>query len=77
MTATDADQRIMLSRMTLAKYVQAGSAPTPIDSNLALFTQEIAILEGIAEAHPIKAAKITVLVGEWRRYMGAVKAKLN
>ncbi|WDR00728.1 hypothetical protein PSC71_08270 [Devosia sp. J2-20] len=63
--------------MTLAKYVQAGGVPTPIDSNLALFTQEVAILESIAEAHPIKAAKIAVLVGEWRRYMSAARAKLH
>lgn len=78
MTPAEADQRIILSRQTLAKYLQmaaVGAGPSP--ENLALFTEEVSILLRIAEEHPVKAAKIEALVGEWRRLQDLVKGRMN
>lgn len=78
MTAAAADKRILLSRQTLARYVGMTSAGVdPLPGTIALVHDEIAILEGIAEEHPGKAAKLVVLVTEWVRFREGLKAKLH
>ena len=78
MTPTEADQRIILSRRTLASYVamaSAGDGPSPLD--LALIGDEIDLLEAMAEEHPGKAAKLAVLSGEWVAFMGRMRSRLH
>lgn len=76
MTPEEADQRIILSRHTLAKYAQmAGGMPGP--ENLPLIDEEITILLGIAEDHPAKARKIDPLVAGWMGMQVTVRARLN
>lgn len=77
MTAEEADQRIILSRQTLRKYVQmvlSGDLPA---MDLALMSDEIGQLERIADAHPGKAEKIRTLGEEWLKLMAIIRGKLN
>lgn len=77
MTPAEADQRIILSRHTLARYVQmTKELRWPID-DLPLFQSEIAMLEAIAEEHPGKVAKLVKLVSEWVAFREAVRSKMN
>jgi hypothetical protein len=78
MAAEEADNRIILSRRTLSGYVamaSAGDGPSPLD--LTLIHDEILLLEGIAEEHPGKAAKLIALVSEWVTFREGMKAKLH
>jgi hypothetical protein len=78
MTPAEADQRIILSRRTLASYVamaSAGDGPSPLD--LTLIEDEIALLEAMAEEHPGKAAKLAALAGEWVAFRGRMRGKMH
>jgi hypothetical protein len=78
MTPAEADQRIILSRQTLHAYVamaSSGEGPSPLD--LTLIADEILLLQGIAEEHPGKAAKLTALVSEWVRFREGIVGKLH
>lgn len=78
MTPAEADQRIMLSRQTLSKYVQmmlAGESPAL--SSLQLFAEEISILQAIADEHQGKAMKIERIADGWTDLMASVRRKLN
>ncbi len=78
MTAEEADRRIVLSRHTLAKFVQMTSAGVdPHPGTMALVAEEIAILEGISEEHPSKVAKLLKLVSEWVAFREGLRAKLH
>jgi hypothetical protein len=78
MTPEEADQRIILSRRTLAGYVamaSVGAGPGPLD--LTLIADEIALLDGIAEEHPGKAAKLANLISEWLAFQQRMRGKLH
>lgn len=78
MTPAEADQRIILSRQTLSRYVQMVAAGVdPMPGTLMLVHDEIAILEAIAEDHPGKAAKLVRLVGEWVKFREELRARLH
>jgi hypothetical protein len=65
MTSDEADQRILLSRRTLAMYARMIQGQHLPLADLALFTDEVHVLENIAEDHPGKTSKMIVLVEEW------------
>lgn len=65
MTPTEADSRIILSRQHLHRYMAADRAGQLPMGDGRLVSAEIALLEGIAEQHPGKAAKIERLIQEW------------
>lgn len=78
MTPAQADQRIILSRRTLAGYVamaSVGEGPSPLD--LTLIADEIALLDGIAEEHPGKAAKLANLISEWLAFQHRMRGRLH
>lgn len=78
MTPSEADERIILSRSTLVRYIQLTSAGVdPMPGTLALVHDEIAILEGIGERHPGKVAKLIKLVSDWVAFREGLKAKLH
>lgn len=64
MTSDEADQRIALSRRTLAEYAKKVDGPHWPLADLYLFPAEIEVLESIAEAYPSKTGKLIVLVEE-------------
>jgi len=78
MTPAEADQRIILSRRTLHDYASlaaVGVQPGPLDS--VLISDEIVLLDSIAEDHPSKAAKIAQLVSQWVAFQDGMRAKLH
>lgn len=77
MTSDEADQRIMLSRQTLRRYVQmvAGGQLPVLD--MGLMNDELDHLERIADRHPGKVEKITALGHEWLELMARIRAKLH
>lgn len=78
MTPAQADQRIILSRRTLASYVSmatVGDGPSPLD--LTLIADEILLLEEIAGKHRSKAGKLANLVGEWVAFLARMRSKLH
>lgn len=78
MTPTEADDRIILSRSTLARFIQLTSAGIdPMPGTLVLVNDEIAILEDIGEQHPGKVAKLIWLVSDWLAFREGLKAKLH
>lgn len=78
MTPDEADDRIMLSRQTLHKYLQmAAGGVDPMPGTLVLVQEEIAILEALAEDHPGKADKLAALVAEWMRFRGRLMKALH
>lgn len=77
MTPAEADQRIILSRQTLARYAdmtRAGQWPV---ADLQIMTDEIMELERLAEMHPVKAEKLYRLAESWLALIEAVRGKLN
>jgi hypothetical protein len=76
MKASEADQRIILSRHTLAGYIAVGGTGR-LDDLMRMIGEEIAILEGVAEDHPGKADKLAALVMEWIAYRERLKARMN
>lgn len=78
MTPAEADDRIILSRSTLARYIRLTSAGVdPMPGTLVLVHDEIVILEGIGEQHPGKVAKLIKLVSEWVTFREGLKARLH
>ena len=78
MTPAEADQRIILSRRTLSGFVamaSVGDGPSALD--LSLICDEIQLLEGMAEEHPGKAAKLAKLAGEWVAFRERMRSKLH
>jgi len=77
-TSDEADQRISLSRRTLAAYIRGiqrtGSYPL---NEMVLVVDEIAKLELIAEEHPSKAVTVIELVTWWRAFQSNLKSKMN
>jgi hypothetical protein len=78
MTETDIDQRIILSRHTLAAYIrgiqQTGIYPI---ADLPLLRDEINILQAIAGEHPSKAMELLEVLSWWRAFEANVRAKLH
>lgn len=78
MTPEEADQRIILSKRTLWKYVHmAWSSEGPFPDSLPLFREETSILLGIAQEHPGTAMKIEKIVEGWIALEERAKLKLN
>lgn len=67
----------MQSRQTGARYFEMVRADQWPVADLPLFRDEIMILEGIAEEHPGKAAKLESLISAWKTLLVGVSAKLN
>lgn len=76
MTPAEADKRIVLSRHTLAGLLAVGGTDR-LEDLIRMVGEEIVILEGIAEQHPGKAAKLVTLVTEWIAYREGLKARMN
>lgn len=80
MTPAEADRRIILSRRTLRRYAamaSAGEGPAPLELTLKLITNEVLLLEAMAEEHPGKASKLVELVTWWNAFGARVTGKLN
>jgi len=77
MTPSEADQRIILSRQTLHRYADMTRAGQWPIADLQIMTDEIALLEGIAELHPVKAEKVYRLAESWGALADAVRGKLH
>lgn len=78
MTPAEADQRIMLSRQTLAIYKQmVEEGVMPSSENLDLIFQEVGILEDLALAYPGKAEKLMRLAIDWTKLHDAMRVKLH
>jgi hypothetical protein len=77
MTPAEADERIVLSRHTLHRYVALADSGYFLTSDSVLVADEIALLEDIAEEHPGKAAKLESLVPDWRAFQDRIKAKMH
>lgn len=76
MTPEEAAHRISVSHRTLAKLVSDRARTKPADI-MCLITEEISILEALAEDHPGKADYIMDLVVAWTAYRQRTKAKGN
>lgn len=78
MTSDEADQRINLSRRTLAAYIRGiqrtGDYPL---NEMVMIVDEIAKLEQLGEDHPSKALTVLELVTWWRAFQSNLKSKLN
>jgi len=77
MTPSQADQRIMLSRQTLAGYADMTRAGQWPIADLPMMADEIMVLERIAKTHPVKAEKVYRLAESWAALIEAVRRKLN
>ena len=77
MTPAEADQHIILSRQTLFRYAQMAAAGQLPHADGALFNNEIALLDLLAEQHPEKAQKLAKLVSEWVAFREGMRAKLH
>ena len=76
MTPLEADQRIVLSRLTLAGWI-AGGFDGVLGDILLRIHREIEVLEGIADEHPSKAANIVVLAIEWITWRERLRTGLH
>lgn len=76
MTPLEADQRIVLSRLTLAGWIAGGFDGMLGDIQLRIH-REIEVLEGIADEHPSKAANIVVLATEWIAWRERLRTRLH
>ena len=69
MTPSEADKRIMQSRVVLARYnlmMNAGDHPYGrMDGTVRMLHQEQDELRKIASEHPMKGPKISRLVSQW------------
>lgn len=65
MTADEAEQRVLLSRRTLASFTQALKTHHVSRFNAKLFQEEIATLEAIGNQHPGQTRNLLALVGKW------------
>lgn len=77
MTPSQADQRIMISRQTLAGYADMTRAGQWPIADLPMMADEIIVLERIAETHPAKAEKVYRLAESWAALIEATRGKLN
>ncbi|MBW4656717.1 MAG: hypothetical protein KME20_27280 [Kaiparowitsia implicata GSE-PSE-MK54-09C] len=76
MTSDEADQHIIQSRRFLADWIAVG-AGSEIEEVLQMVSQEILILEALAEEHPGKVGKIIALATEWIQFQDGLKKQLN
>lgn len=78
MTSAEADDRIILSRHTLKRYLQlAATGHAASHEDVPLIDRELEILDGIAEQHPDKVAKILGLVAEWLAFREGIRVTLH
>jgi hypothetical protein len=76
MTPDEADQHIIKSRRFLADWIAVG-AGSEIEDVLKMVSEEILILEALAEEYPGKVDRVIALAMEWIEFQKRLKKQLN
>ncbi|WP_193336199.1 hypothetical protein [Devosia beringensis] len=71
------NDRIVLSRHTLAKYEQMASTAVQPEQTLGLLLDEVKALQQIVARHPEKAMSVGDLVRRWEALADRLKTKTN